>query len=397
MKIAVIGTSRKENEKRVAIHPSQISLIPEEIRSQLVFEKGYGVDFGMNDDRITSLTGNQPRERKYLYKNFNAFLITKPVIEDFKEMKDGSLVWGWVHSVMQEDVTQIAIDKKLTLIAWENMHYNSTRGRTHIFQKNNEMAGYCGVQHALQLRGIDGNFGADKRVSILSLGSVSRGSIYALKGHGFEDITVYTRRPSHLVADRLPGVTYRQLTRGDDNRFVTVNEQGEEISLIEELAQSDIIVNGVLQDQNNPSIFVTDTDVEKFENECLVVDISCDDRMGFSFAHPTSFEHPLFKVGKITYYSVDHTPTLLWDSASWEISKSVLPFLKDVIEQNPNEILDAAVDFRDGIIINQDIITVQNRETVYPYKRIGIVDAPVVKRRSLFRRITDSISPSMRS
>ena len=37
MKISVIGTSKKENEKRVAIHPKHLSLIPKNIRKQLLF------------------------------------------------------------------------------------------------------------------------------------------------------------------------------------------------------------------------------------------------------------------------------------------------------------------------------------------------------------------------
>jgi N5-(carboxyethyl)ornithine synthase len=40
MDIAVIGTSKKENEKRVAIHTDHISQIPEKIPKQLFFEKG---------------------------------------------------------------------------------------------------------------------------------------------------------------------------------------------------------------------------------------------------------------------------------------------------------------------------------------------------------------------
>ena len=48
--LGVIGTSRKEDEKRVPIHPDHLSRIPKDIRKQLVFEKGYGVPFDLDDD-----------------------------------------------------------------------------------------------------------------------------------------------------------------------------------------------------------------------------------------------------------------------------------------------------------------------------------------------------------
>ena len=55
----------------------------------------------------------------------------------------------------------------------------------HTFYKNNEMAGYSAVIHALQLKGIDGHYGKQRKVIIFSFGAVSRGAIYALKAHGF--------------------------------------------------------------------------------------------------------------------------------------------------------------------------------------------------------------------
>ena len=34
----------------------------------------------------------------------------------------------------------------------------------------------------------------------------------------------------------------------------------------------------------------------------------------------------------ILYYAVDHSPSYLWNSATWEISDAVLPFLRPVLE-----------------------------------------------------------------
>jgi N5-(carboxyethyl)ornithine synthase len=370
MNIAVIGTSKKENEKRVAIHPKHINEIPEKTRKHLFFEKGYGIPFDMEDEKIYSLTGNPLIEREKLLRDFKAILITKPVVEDFKEIQEGSLVWGWLHSVQQSIITQIAIDKKLTLIAWENMYYGGERELLHIFNKNNEMAGYCGVQHALQLTGIDGNFGPARTAIVISLGSVSRGAIYSLKGHGFSDITVYSQRPPFLVANKIPGIKYKQIIKGDMGVLETLNSNEEKTSLINELATADIIVNGVLQNPIDPINFINDNDIAKFTKACLVIDISCAMKMGFSFAHPTNFSNPIFKIGNIKYYAVDHTPTLLWDSASWEISNCILPYLSNIVEQSDNKVIKDAIDIKDGKILNKDILSYQNRSGVYPYKQL---------------------------
>jgi N5-(carboxyethyl)ornithine synthase len=372
MELAIIGTSKKENEKRVPIHPNHISQMPVKIRKHLFFEKGYGEPFDIEDETIYSLTGNHPIEREKLLSGFKAILITKPVAEDIKAVREGALVWGWLHSVQQSVITQIAIDRKLTLVAWENMYYQGERDLTHIFNKNNELAGYCGVQHALQLTGIDGNFGPPRKAVVISLGSVSRGGIYALQGHGFNDITVYTQRPSFLASNKLPGVKYRQIIKNNAGLIESVHSDGEKIPFIDELATADIIVNGILQNPNDPVIFITDNDIFKFKKACLVVDISCALGMGFSFARPTDFVDPIIKVGNIRYYAVDHTPSLLWDSASWEISNCILPYLPYIVEETENKVLEAAIDIKDGRILNKDILSFQNRSVVYPYRQLPL-------------------------
>lgn len=367
MNAAVIGTSRKENEKRVAIHPEHIKIIPKNIRNHLFFEKSYGIPFGIADEEISSWTGNPLMDRKELLHNFKAIIIPKPVKEDFSEMQEGAVVWGWIHSVQHSDIIQIAIDKKLTLIAWENMYSIGERSKVHIFQKNNEMAGYCGVQHALESRGIDGNFGINRKCVILSFGSVSRGAVYALKGHGFNDITIITKRPTHLISDKIPGVQYKQILKDPTGCCKVCNPGSDSRYIIDELTEADIIVNGMLQNPNNPVVFVNNDDIIKFKKECIIIDISCDKGMGFSFAVPTSFSKPIRKFGNILYYAVDHTPSLLWDSASLEISRGLIPYLGNFVEQRNDLVLNNAVDMRNGIILNKDILLFQNRSTEYPY------------------------------
>jgi len=54
--------------------------------------------------------------------------------------------------------------------------------------------------------------------------------------------------------------------------------------------------------------------------------------MGFSWVRPTSFTEPTFKVGNnVSYYAVDHSPSYLWNSATWEISQALLPHLRPVL------------------------------------------------------------------
>ena len=55
--VGVIGTSKKEDERRYPIHPGHLPRIPEELRRQLIFEEGYGAPFGITDSESSRATG----------------------------------------------------------------------------------------------------------------------------------------------------------------------------------------------------------------------------------------------------------------------------------------------------------------------------------------------------
>ena len=152
--------------------------------------------------------------------------------------------------------------------------------------------------------------------------------------------------------------------------------EGSPVPLAAYLAGFDIVVNCVLQHPDAPLIFLTGDDVAAFAPGTLIVDVSCDAGMGFSWAQPTSFADPMFTVGStIHYYAVDHSPSLLWDSATWEISEALLPFLKTVLggpdAWDGDETIRRAIEIRDGIIQNPSILSFQHRTPDYPHRRLG--------------------------
>jgi alanine dehydrogenase len=87
--------------------------------------------------------------------------------------------------------------------------------------------------------------------------------------------------------------------------------------------------------------------------------------MGFPFARPTSFAEPTFQIGPAVYYGVDHTPSWLWRSASWEVSEVVVAYLGRVLNGPDSWAEDAtlrrAIEIQDGEILNPKIISFRSR------------------------------------
>jgi len=373
LSVGIFGTSKKVQEKRVPIHPDQLEWIDEKIRRKLRFEASYGLPFGMKDEELAALSGGI-LSRAELFQTCDIVLLAKPVQQDFEQMKAGTIHWGWPHCVQSRAITQTAIDKKLTLIAWEAMHRWSKNGdwQMHIFHKNNEIAGYAGVFHAMNEMGIDGNYGPNRKAVVLSFGSVSRGAIRALQARGIQDITVFTQRHYFLVADQMAGVNYFQFDEDEAGNLLSLRPDQQSRPFVEELVDADIIVNGILQDTDHPLMFVPEAQNDRLKSGCLIVDISCDEGMGFSFAKPTTFEKPIFQAHQVYYYAVDHTPSYLWNSTSWEISNSLTPYLPIVMggaeEWKKSETIRRAIEIKEGVIQNPKILSFQNRSEEYPHE-----------------------------
>ncbi|HUH73570.1 MAG TPA: N(5)-(carboxyethyl)ornithine synthase [Chitinophagales bacterium] len=373
--MGVIGTSQKEDEKRVPIHPEHLTRLPERIRKQLIFEKGYGLPFNYSDEEIAALTGGITT-RSEILSDIGSVIIAKPVLSDLEELKEGGTLWGYPHCAQQMPITQIAIDKKLTLIAFEDMYVWTPSGQAgrHTFYKNNELAGYSAVIHALQLKGIDGHYGNQRKVIIFSFGAVSRGAIYALKAHGFRDITICIQRPNHEVREEVLDVHYVQVIKveGDQPRLIVVEHDGSERPLLDLINESEIIINGTYQDVDDPINYVNEDEKSSLRPGTLIIDVSCDEGMGFYFATPTTFKNPMISIENIDYYAVDHTPSYFWESASRSISAALIVHIPSVISGREawleNDTIKNAINIDQGVIVKDHILRFQNRSAVYPHE-----------------------------
>jgi alanine dehydrogenase len=376
LSLGVLATSRKPDEHRLAIHPEHLGRIDADLRRRIFLERGYGQRFGVSDDELAREVGGL-RSREELIEDCDVVLLPKPLAEDLLELRPGQVLWGWPHCVQDEVLTQVAIDRGLTLIAWEAMNHWTKEGQfsLHVFHKNNELAGYCSVLHALELLGTTGAYGRRLRAAVISFGATARGAVTALFAFGVHDVTVLTHRSVPAVAAPMAPARLVHYERdpAHPGRTLALDGSGR-TSVADVLAQHDIVVNCILQDTDAPLMFVMNDELDRFAPGSLFVDVSCDEGMGFEWARPTSFADPMFTVApRVRYYAVDHTPSYLWNSATWEVSEALMPFLATVMSGGDaweaDETIRRAIEIREGIVQNPRILSFQNRAPEFPHAK----------------------------
>ncbi|ROS73141.1 alanine dehydrogenase [Curtobacterium sp. PhB130] len=374
MRLGVVATSRKADEHRLPIHPAHFGRIDADLRAAMVVERGYGLRFGVPDEQIAPLVG-AVADRAEVLAAADVVLLPKPQASDLADLRDGQVLWGWPHCVQDQEITQLAIDKQLTLIAWEAMNHWQPDGGfgLHVFHKNNELAGYCSVLHGMQLCGSTGDYGRRLTAVVIGFGATARGAVTALNAHGVHDVRVLTNRRPAAVGSPIPSVDVVHFEHDAAAPHAsTVNTDQGPVRLAPYLAENDIVVNCTLQDPNAPLTYLRTEDLDAFRPGSLIVDVSVDEGMGFEWARATTFAEPMVTVGDSTnYYAVDHSPSLLWNSSTWEISEALMPFLRTVMTGpsawTGSETIRRAIEIENGHVRNEAILTFQGRSRAYPY------------------------------
>lgn len=372
--LGIAATSRKHDERRLPIHPAHLGRIDPALRGQIVLERGYGEHFGLSDAQLAPFVGRLATHAEVVAEA-DVLLLPKPQAADLAEMRPGQVLWGWPHCVQDRAITQLAIDRGLTLIAFEAMNHWAQDGGfgLHVFHKNNELAGYCSVVHALQICGSTGDYGRRLSAVVIGFGATARGAVTALNAHGVHDVQVLTNRGVAAVGSPIHSVRIVQFEHDDGAPHLShvITSRGR-VPLAPFLAESDIVVNCTLQDTDAPLTYLREADLAAFRPGSLIVDVSCDEGMGFSWARSTTFAEPTFEVGDhIRYYGVDHSPSYLWNSSTWEISEALLPFIGTVLggpaAWEADETISRAIEIRDGRVVNPSILSFQHRSAEYPH------------------------------
>jgi N5-(carboxyethyl)ornithine synthase len=311
--------SKKENEKRRALIPN--GLVNVRNISYLYFEKGYGEILGYSDEDYYKM-GVNIVNRERIFKQDIICNIHAPEPVEQTLFYKGKIFFGFIDAVQGRKITDFFLDMKMTAISWGKMVDN---GRP-VLWRNNEIAGEAGVFHAFSYYG---RLPYECSVAVIGKGNAGSAAIKLLEKMG-ADVTIYDRE--------------------------TV------LSLRNELRKYDIIVNTVLWDVFRKDRLIYRRDLKEMKKGAMIIDISSNKKLEIETSHPTTIDNPVYSVDGILHYVVDHTPTIFWKTATESISKEIIKYIDDLVEENENKVLKNATIIQDGKILDEKIIKFQKRQ-----------------------------------
>lgn len=301
--------STKENEKRIVLLPEQLGEIKN--KSYLYFEKGYGESLGHTDEEYLAQGVSVLSKSEVITKD----VICDPKVGDAEylaDLKENQTIFGYVHALQNIDIKNKIVDNSLTAIAWEEMYED---GR-HVFWRNNELAGESAVMHAFTMYG---KLPYECKVAVIGKGNIARGACRILYSLGAE-VVVYDRKMENLIRKK-------------------INEY-------------DVIVNGVSWDISRKDHIIYGEDLKRMKKNSMIIDISCDRAGCVESSIPTTIESPTYFSEGVLHYVVDHTPSLLFYTASKAFGDVLVEYVDEIIEDAvySNDTIKNATIIKSGVV-----------------------------------------------
>jgi alanine dehydrogenase len=260
-------------------------------------------------------------------------------------LRQGQLLFCFLHLAADEDLTQRLLKSGVTGIAFETV---ADRGGLPILAPMSDIAGRIAVQNGTTLlhhqhggRGLLlGGLPAAERGHVVILGAGQAGGNAAqLAAAMGARVTVFDRLREKMGMMRELGNNVTALYAYHD-------------AISEAVADADLLIGAVLIPGTKAPHVVSRQQISTMKAGSVAVDISVDQGGCIETTRPTTYTDPTYQVDGVTHFCVTNMPGAVPRSASQALSAAMMPYLKRLVEgwrDDPS--LKAAVNLSNGELI----------------------------------------------
>lgn len=296
--------------KEIKNHEYRVGLTPSSVREyvahghDVLIETGAGLGIGADDAAYQAAGASIVAEASEIFARADMVVkVKEPQPSEYAQLRDGQLLYTYLHLAPDADQTKGLVDSGCTAIAYETVTDN--RGGLPLLAPMSEVAGRLALQAgatALQkanggrgilLGGVPGVMPA--KVTIIGGGVVGLNAAKMAVGMG-ADVTILDRSLPRLreLDDIFNGAVR--------TRYSTID------SLEEETFSADMVVGAVLIPGAAAPKLVTKDMLSGMKKNAVIVDVAIDQGGCFETSKPTTHSEPTYIVDDIVHYCVANMP-----------------------------------------------------------------------------------------
>jgi alanine dehydrogenase len=324
----------KNNEFRVGLVPSGVRLLSE-AGHKVLFQKGAGEGSGILDEEYIKAGASISCSAKDIYDQAEMIIkVKEPMPEEIRLVREGQILFAYLHLAPDLELTQALIDSKCIVIAYETIQLED--GSLPLLAPMSEVAGRIAPQvgaHYLETvnggRGVllGGVPGVDRgKVTILGGGVVGANAAKIAVGLGAKVYVLDTNQRRLSYLENIFG-----------NTITTVMSNPESIAQL--TAVSDLVIGAVLIPGAKAPALVSRDMISTMLPGSVVVDVCIDQGGCFETSKPTTHEEPIYMVEGVIHYCVTNMPGAVGRTSTFALTSATLPYALELANLGYEEAL----------------------------------------------------------
>ena len=320
----IVGVPKeiKDNEYRVSVTPGGAEALVLAGHTVLV-EKGAGEGSGFNDEEYTGVGAQIVAEHTDAFRQAEMVVkVKEPLAQEYDLLREGLILFTFLHLAASEPLTKVLIEKKVTGIAYETVELPDRS--LPLLSPMSEIAGRMSIQvaaHYLEkknqgrgklLAGVPGV--APATVVILGAGMVGSNAAKIALGMGARVILI------NRGIDRLRYLS--EVLHGDLTTLASTH-----YNIAQALVGADVLIGAVLITGAKAPTLVTRDMVRTMGPGAVVVDVAVDQSGCIETIRPTTHSQPTYLVDGVVHYGVTNIPGAVPETSTAALSNVTLPYV----------------------------------------------------------------------
>ena len=319
----IIGVPKeiKTEENRVAVTPTGVVGFVARNHKVLI-EKGAGLGSGLTDGAYQAAGAVIVDTAAEVWRQADMVMkVKEPQEGEFPFMREGMILFTYLHLAADQRLTRALIEQKVTAIAYETIQLDD--GSLPLLAPMSEIAGRLYVQvGAWCLQAENGGRGIllggasgvrPAKVVILGAGMSGTAACQVADGMGAY-VSILDINPTKLryVHDILGG----HVTTLMSNRA----------NIEEEVVDADLVVGSVLIPGAQAPKLISRALVKRMKPGAAFVDISIDQGGSAETSRPTNHREPIYIEEEVVHYCVTNMPAIVPNTSTYALTNSTLSY-----------------------------------------------------------------------
>jgi alanine dehydrogenase len=322
----------KDHEYRVALTPAGVRELVVH-RHEVIVERSAGLGSSIPDGDFEKAGAKIVPDADTVFADADMVLkVKEPVPEEFHRLREGLVLFTFLHLAASLPVTQALVDAGTNAIAYETIE--APDGTLPLLAPMSEVAGRMAPQVGARFleresggRGILlGGVSGVRPARVLIIGAGMAGLNAAWIAQGMEaEVVVLDKNINRL----------REIDRIHKGRILTLASN--RLSVEEAVISSDLVIGAVLVPGARAPKIVTEDVVKEMRPGAVLVDISIDQGGCFETSKMTTHSDPTYVVHDVVHYCVGNMPGAVPHTSTYALTNATLPYVIELAERGLEE------------------------------------------------------------